>query len=216
MATPNIDSLFPLLLPDLPECPLDTVRMAVRRACRHFCRESTAWRKLLTPIPLIDAVHEYPLPIPANTETVLVCNVYNPAGNELVGKSLDQLRQILPDWITAEGRPTYFNSLDYLNLTLYPTPVIHYAGTEYTVRVALTPTLTAPDLPAELTSRYDEALSAGALELLFAVADRPWSQPAQVATKHAQSERMIVSARIAVEHERVKGSIRVQSRRFGA
>lgn len=214
MATPNLDSLFPLLMPELPECPFDTVRLAVRRACRTFCRESTAWRVLLTPIPMEEGVGSYALTLPPNTELVTICNVYAPVG-ELSGKALDQLRLILPDWATAIGSPSFFNTLDYATLRLYPAPSAHYVGALYTPRVALMTTLAAQDLPAELTVRYDEALAAGALSHLLATIGRPWSNPARAAQEKTAFASAIAAARIAIEHERVKGNIRVQPREFG-
>lgn len=215
MATPNIDSLFPLLLPQLPECPLDTVRLNVRRACRQFCRGSTAWRVLLDPIAMVENVGKYALTLPDHTTLVLICNVYPNAG-ELTGKTLDQLRQVLPDWQNALGRPTYFNGLDYVSLSVYPKPYAAYAGQFLTPRVALAPSLDVADLPGDLTSRYDETIAAGALEFLYGIAAQPWTNAAMVPTQHGIFAHGIHEARIAIEHERVKGSLHVQPRVFGS
>ena len=221
MATPNIDSLFPLLLPELPECPLDTVRLAVRRAGREFCRQSTAWRLLLDPIAVtLDPValdrglSEYLMPVPEHTQVVIVCNVYAPVG-ELIGKSLDQLAFVLPEFRSAVGYPRFFNSLDYKNVRLYPTPVEQCVGQAYVVRAALMPTLAMPDLPEELATRYEEALAAGTLARLLAIPDRPWSKPGEAAKQQMDFDKAAVKARMAMEHERVRGNITVKSREFG-
>ena len=215
MASPNLDTLFPLLLPSLPECPLDTVRSAVRRAAADFCRQSTAWRTLLDPVLLQTGVRDYPLATPDDTEVALLCNVYTPQG-ELVGKSLDHISSAIPDWAEAIGQPRFFNSLDYAAASLYPAPAAHLEGVSYIVRVALSPKRSIEDLPTLLTERHDEALVEGALARLYAMAGRPWTQLAQVASRQAAFDRLTVAARIAVEHERVRGSICVKPRRFGA
>ena len=44
------DDFLPGILPDVPGCPLPTVRFHVHRAVMEFCRESGIWYEDLTPI----------------------------------------------------------------------------------------------------------------------------------------------------------------------
>ena len=47
------DDFLSGILPDVPGCPLPTVRFHVHRAVMEFCRESGIWHEDLTPIDLV-------------------------------------------------------------------------------------------------------------------------------------------------------------------
>lgn len=215
MASPNIDSLFPLILPEVNQCPLDMVRLAVRRAARKFCQQSSAWRLILPDaVTLVADVGQYALVVPDGAEIIMQLNVYRPLG-ELTGKTLDQIRLLIPDWQSAVGAPRFFNTLDFSTLSIYPAAGDLVAGEQYKVRVALAPKLTIADLPEELALRYDEALAEGALSLLFGMKDRPWASPARVPDLSASFDRKAWEAHTAMLHERTSGVLVAESVEFG-
>ena len=57
------DDFLPGILPDVPGCPLPTVRFHVHRAVMEFCRESGIWHEDLTPIDLVNDQRDYILPV---------------------------------------------------------------------------------------------------------------------------------------------------------
>jgi hypothetical protein len=216
MPSPNLDALFPSLLPRLPSCPYDLVRNAVREAARRFCRDSKVWRVFLPPIPVVDGQGTYALtPEDANIEVVDVHSVKNSAGLPLHPKTLDQLARVLPNWSSAVGSPVWFSVQLPMTLTVHPTPMNTPALAVLNVRVVQAPTMASGDLDPLLTVRYSEALVAGALANLFAMTDEAWSRPREVDKQTANFLRDIDLAKIDVVHEHAVGNLVVQPRRFG-
>ena len=66
----SIETLHPLVAPEVLGCPSITIDSAILRAAIEFCEKSTAWRELLDPITVVDGTAEYALTIPADARLV--------------------------------------------------------------------------------------------------------------------------------------------------
>lgn len=169
----TITDLIEQLQPDVPGCPSATLRDMLRWAQRMLCTEGTAW------------VHrEGPVVVGAKTDSP---EIETPPGAEVlrIFTLLDAGRELIPGadyWQPTAATIEFMRepSADELDGSLVCRPA---AGR---------------DMPADLLSRWDQALIHGAKSRLFAL-PQPWRdmalseyhsqyfQNAQVESKHLAS-----------------------------
>ena len=68
------DALYPLILPDVPQCAFPTVDTAINRAAQEFCRDSLCWADTQT-VSLLPNVREYAITVPDDADLVVDCLV---------------------------------------------------------------------------------------------------------------------------------------------
>ncbi|SEJ46749.1 hypothetical protein SAMN05216201_10989 [Pseudomonas linyingensis] len=184
----NTQELAESLSPELPGCPLATIRDMLRWAQRELCAEGNVW-----------IVRDGPVVVAANTP---YAEVEAPAGAE----ALRIIRLLL------DGRPLR-PGVDYRQ---HDTGVEFLCGmpdsSTLLGAIACRPAY-GQDMPAELIARWEEALLDGARYRLLRL-PQPWRDP-ELAEFHrrrfldAQSD----ARQMAVDGMQ-HGSIRMRTRRF--
>lgn len=159
VATDNLGPLAKLMLPELPGCDDLVVRMKLGAALREFCRETNAC--LITmPAKIIpndngyDYIHVPPAPNGMVIGSILSIKNFN---DTLVGWGEgDMSRGMIIIGRGARG--------DIVNVTysVYPK-----AGGEA--------------CPEWFVERYAEAITAGAMQKLLSMTNKPWSDPNRAA-----------------------------------
>lgn len=212
----SIDSLFPLVKPDVGNCPNETVRLAILRAAIEFCERSLVIDIDAAPIVLVADQPNYALTLPADTTLVEVLDLFGPQ-LPLNCQSFDDLVLKFPDWQTAKSSLPTDCAVRGGELLLVPMPSADTpAGTQLKPRVAVKPTVTATTIPDELVNRYGEAIADGALSRLLKLRNKPWSDPATAKDRNQDFQTAIDKARIDALHGLARGSLRAKPRAFGS
>lgn len=186
------DDFYPLLLVELPGCPIPTIKLALNRSASRFCEKSKAWREKLDPITAVVGTTEYEIDLlPADSRLILIDQVW------LDGREMD---------------PSLYekSTLTLLKLTTAPSA----AGT-LEVLAVLAPTLDAQSLPDVLADRWYEGVSEGAKAFLKKIPNQPWYDPTGAATAEQLFISKAAEARIESETGFVRGSMRTTPRAFG-
>lgn len=200
------DVFYPLILAELPGCPLPLVRSTINRAAKQFCDRSKAWTETLDPVPVRAGVTEYEIEAPTDALLGVLTSV------KLDGRKLDpSVEGRAADW-GNDGEPTRYAMpvIGLIELDRAPTK----SGL-LTLRAVLMPSLSAETLPDVLADRYFEAIGEGAKSLLKRMPNQPWSDPAGAQLAEITFNTKTDEARIEVDFGFVQGSMRVTPRAFG-
>jgi hypothetical protein len=164
----QIDSLFTLIRPEVPQCPDFVIEQHAVRAIRTLCERSRVWREWQGEY-LDEGIEEYPL----ETDTGEIFAVENvqtdkgvrlrPLDYELPGQDNDNMHGISgvvgytfkhPQTLWIQGTPTQ--------------------NEDIFLEVILRPKMSDTEIPDWLAEQYEDAIVAGTLSRLMMVAAKPW------------------------------------------
>lgn len=185
----TINDLVDSLIIEVPGCPLPTIRDMLRWAQRELCSEGNAW-----------IVSDGPVVVGANTP---FAEVDVPSGAETLRiiRLLQDGRELKPG---VDFRQNASNGVEFLRSVPQSVTVLG--------AIACRPAY-GKDMPAELLSRWAEALLDGARSRLLAL-PQPW-RDVQLA-EHSRRKFLDYQAEaraLAVDGHQ-SGSVRMQTRRF--
>lgn len=203
------DDFYPLILAEIPACPLMMVKNAITRAAMDFCRSSIVWRETLDPIAIKQGVDLYDLDLPTDSMLVVVMSA------KMGGITLTTVSKPSSVRWPDEGQPYAYSMPSHQAIQVHPMPY-RDEDDPLVLEVALMPTLTAGTLPDILADRYFEAIGEGAKSILKRMPNQPWTD-----VQGAMFAQQIFSvrtseARIEREFGNVRGSMQVTPRAFGA
>lgn len=215
----NLEDLYPFVLPDLPDCPDETLRQAFVLTLLDFCQTTHAWNEIADAARLSDGVATYDIDYPsgalAHTVSAVWCGAI-----ELHPASMSRISDVLPDWQTAKSNePRYYNATgDWGSITVYPTPwrpndLVQLPS--ITLRGVFIPRLTATTIPDFIAQRWLECICSGVKSRLMLQRNQKWSDEKLGAYHKGQYEELRTDARITVLAERVPGITTVRPVRFG-
>lgn len=211
----NIEDLYPYLLPEVPDCPDETLRHAVVLTAIDFCKETQAWNEIADAVTLVDGTADYDIDYPTGSVAATVLGVWCD-GKEMRPATQSVLDDNMPDWRTAtSNRPIYYNApADWGSIRVYPTPA-ESRGATLTLRGVFIPKLSATALPNFMAEQFLDCLLAGTKSRLMLQPRQKWTD-AQLAMAHKQTYlELRADARITVLSERVPGITRVRPVAFG-
>lgn len=203
------EDLYPLILPEVPGCPIPTVRMAINRAARELCTQGLAWREDAYNVYLRPDAFEYDMDADCGAE-VVVLNSAKIDGRPL---SLMTDPRALVSWGSRTGGVQRVAvSPDALRVWVDPMPSDKQV---MTLNVALRPSLRATTLPEVIVRRYEEALASGAKWFLMRMPRQTWTDGAAATVAKGEFDMKVGEARVEAETGNVTGSLRVTPRAFG-
>lgn len=175
MSTTKVETLIPLVRVEVPECPDILVQNAILRAAIEFCEKSTFWRETIDELHVSANVAEYDIETPSGaTMSEIIWATYD--DNPLTAKTESQILAY------TSGAPSYYALLNPRVIKIAPTPT--GAGI-VRLRAALKPKPTATSIRDYVYDEWSEAFYHGALERLFMMPGKPWSNP-ELALFHQQ------------------------------
>lgn len=179
MATQYLD-LLPSILPSVPDCPDNTIELAIREAAIELCEKSEAYQLELDPITSISGTYEYDLEVPSGTNIYrLLWVTYE--GNILEPVSSQLLEQRDPDWRDETGVPLYF--IRQPNDLFWVVPVPSSGVTDaIRMRVVLRPNRSSTSLDTEFVNDYYDTIVNGALFRLLRIPSKSWTNMVGAAT----------------------------------
>lgn len=185
MAFVSFSSVNPMVQVNVPECPAIIINDTVVRAAIEFCEKSTFWRYSLDNIPTVDGVDTYTLEPPLTTVVSdIIWATYN--DTPLTEKTESGIQPYV-----GPGIPTYFTLSNPRELQVAPEPG---TGGVVKLRVALKPAPNATTIEEYVLDEWSEAFQHGALQRLYAMPKKPWSDP-QLSIYHAgQFQQMVDTA----------------------
>lgn len=211
----NIEDLYPYVLPEVPDCPDETIRHAVVFTAIDFCQKTHAWNEIADAVTLTDGEPNYDIDYPSGAIAETVLEVWC-GGRQLRPISMSELGTYLPDWQTATANePIFYNApADWGSIRVYPTPA-ESRGATITLRGVFIPKLTATALPNFLADRFLDCLLSGVKGRLMLQPRQKWSDPQLGAAHNQRYLELRADARITVLSERVPGITRVRPVAFG-
>ena len=211
----TLEEFYPYILAEVPGCPDPLININLVASAIEFCTKSLAWSETTAAIPLVDAQPDYVITAPANARALMPRDVWVD-GSRMAPKTVDELAQVLPNWLTATGstRAFYNAAIPRGAIRVYPTPA-NVTTQALTIRAAFIPTPEAQTLPDFLGQYHMEAIASGAKARLLNMPNVQWSNIALGVYHRQIFDNAIVDARIVELHDRMQGSMTVAPRRFG-
>jgi hypothetical protein len=166
MATVTWQSFYPLILPDVANCPTVTVDATLAAVAADFCSRTQLWREELDPIYTINNIAEYDLDGTAVVESVLwvVCD-----GVKLTPTDA----RIIPHERLGEvNQPSHYWVVNENILRLFPIPNARYLTK---VGVSLKPSRTAVGVEDWIYETWAETIASGAIARLARVPKKEWT-----------------------------------------
>ncbi|MEW5709837.1 MAG: hypothetical protein AB1830_13180 [Pseudomonadota bacterium] len=194
MSTTLWSAWYDEVLTDVPGCPRKMAEHAIRRAAIAFCERSTCWQQTLDPMDVDAGEAEYAWELPPSTRVVRPEMVWH-GGKPLAPKTLAQLAELYQSWTTVRGTPLHYVQDNPEILRLVPIPEAALAA-GLLARVSLAPAATATGVPSWLFNRHYDAIAHGAKARLFAMKQKPWSEPGLAAYHRALFDQMAGGAQL--------------------
>jgi len=189
---PEFADMINLVAPELPGCPDPLIEKAFLDISRIFCRDSTVYRKELTPVTLVSGQGDYVLVAPDNYEVISISQAwYN--GIALLPLTRRPVRK------PTGNAPSYYLSSGTNAIGVHPIPNDIAAGGEVEVEGILRPTLDATGAAEEILERWEDEIVAGVLSRLMSNTNKAWSNP-DGSMRHAISFRRGVSKALLQSH----------------
>ena len=166
------------LLANLPGVAPPQVEEKLRQAAKEFYLQSRAWRTVLGPFDVTATQVPVVLAPPANSQIVWVREVWLQEGS-VRSRLIGNAEKITED--RDDRRPTHF----YFDpptgtVQLWPTPTETVVGILF-ASVALTVTPAAATFPDLSLTHHFEAIQNGSLARLYAMPNKPWTDPIMAA-----------------------------------
>lgn len=183
------DQFYADVLPEAIGCPIPTVERSLLRAAQEFCASTGIWWQDLDAVTTSVGAQYFILPTGGRIVKIV--------GVTLNGQDIGI---DTPNGTSAADRQrgtagaSRLQTVDLDSFTIQPTPA---DGLPVIVTAWLKPSDAAEGVPNHVGDNYAEALGAGALARILAMAGKEWSNPAAVAMKRAQFDRAIGAAKIA-------------------
>lgn len=207
MATVAIATFLPHISPKVLGCPDPLIYNALRSAAFDFCSRSEIWSTRLAAASVTSADFPYSIPTDAHAQAVRLLSA-RCDGASLTETSYDALDSV-EDWDTETGTPANYLFNEDDKLVVYPLP----SGTStLRLRVVLAPARGAELIDATLDNKWREALASGAIALLCAEPNKPWSNAEQYAYHNNIFEQGVRDARIEARRRMTTGNISVAMR----
>lgn len=181
------DKIIPLVAPDIPTCPDETLKEALAAVAQDFCARTHLWREDIEDQTTVIGQSSYEVTDCAVIESVLWVLVDN---QRMV--HTDE-RLVNPEDLTRSGKPTHFWVEQDKNIRLFYTPD---KALSLKVRVALKPSRTGKYIPEWIYQTWADALASGAVWRLAKVPGKDWSNPELAAMHKSMYEQAVTNARI--------------------
>jgi len=175
---PSLESFLPLVQPHAPGCPESIILNAIRNACIRVCTDSWLVRENLPASDIVAGVDDYTITASPGNETIgLISFLHNKL--ELGKRTEEELDIIDSGWRTADpGVATYVMAPTPDRILLNRVPAETITG-GMIVRIATRPTDSASEVNDLLFNDWRKAIKYGALEELYEIPEKGWSDMKQ-------------------------------------
>lgn len=189
----DIEELYPEIRRQVRGCPEDSMRDALLRAARVFCRETWLLRRSQV-FSCVPGQQSYPVLAPPNEEVIAVKHAQ--IQDLAPGLAIWPLRFVYQTGVNPNvgaRRPQAISFTPYTAVNLVPVPDQAYA---VTLELVTQPGADSMSIPDELGLAWQQALGHGALEWLHRTSrDDPWYEPQMAAYNLRLFNDAIVQAR---------------------
>lgn len=208
----NLSQFFPRLLPYVVGCPEPLAQQALLDSAIEFSRRSQVVTANLDFVTVIEGTSNYELDAPNNQVAIdQVLKVWY--DGTLMSPAPFETATAL---FNPAGAPRYFYGQEIdevFNLSLLPAPE-RTVRNGLLVRVSLRPTRSATQVYDILYDRHVEGVVAGAMAILMAIPDQPFSDLKMAMVQEAKARALANNARFDSMHGRVQSSLSVRMRSF--
>jgi hypothetical protein len=208
----ELSRFLPRLLPYVVGCTEPLAKQALLDSAIDFCSRTNVVSITLDPITVLQGVSTYELDTPAQTGVSAVQRVWY-EGKILAPAPYEQATEL---YNQPNGSPRFYYG-EYVDevysITLTPAPDRKIVN-GMRVRVSLTPTRTATQVHDILFDRYAEGIVHGALAILAAVPDQPFTDPVMAGASAIKARAETAIARGEAMHGNVQSSLSVKMRPF--
>jgi hypothetical protein len=187
MANKSTNDFLPLLIPELPGCPEETMRAALAAVSADFCARTYLWREPLAPQNTAADKSTYDITDCAVVESVLWMLI---DGDKLIHSDPRHMRQ---EDFDRKGKPTHFWVVSDTAVRLFPIPDDTYP---ITAEVVLKPSRAARTIPSWIFETWADAITSGAIWWLAKTPGKEWSNPDLAMMHRKIFEQAIAQARI--------------------
>jgi len=179
----NIRDFSRFVTSDVPKAPQSSVAVALVDALRDFCQKTYLWRRMSDWTDLLAGQSTYGFSSPDGTEMCGILHVdYRPSQTvqpyEVREATEDELSARRPGWRneTARALSQYISrEPSIIQFVPYPSLTDGDQLLAFRVEVAMSPTMSATEVPEFLLGNWGAVIGAGAKARLLAQQKQPWS-----------------------------------------
>jgi hypothetical protein len=165
--------------PHLPGCPEEVILDAIRDSCIRFCTDTWVIRETLQAF-LADSDEDTYTLTPLSGDAVVGIVSFRFDEIELTKTTEEELDVLDFGWRSADaGNPTMVTSPDESGIVRLNRKAIVGTTSEMRVRVATKPQSDADEVQDALLNEWFRAVKYGALELLYEIPGKGWSDQKQ-------------------------------------
>lgn len=181
------DQFFPYVQPEVPSCPSQLVRNALRDAAIEFCKFTQIWEEDCVPQVTAANIQEYQV-IPEESATYIepfeLTSVFvNDVRVDPATKAY--LDQTYPTWQTDKAdTQVLYTQTDYRSILLVYTPSV--SGRSIRMRAILRPKRSSTSTGQRLLDDFYSPITKRAKEQLMVMAGKSWANPLRAAGLHKE------------------------------
>jgi len=173
VATVPFTDWLPFVLPHAVGVPDLLATKSIQSACIDFCNQTNWWQGTLGPITLSTANVPYTF-VPPTGATVaqIMSAIYK--GIPLAHTNIDELTNKVLNWRDHTGDPRAVFQEQPGIASLYPAPAVG-GSYDVTFRVSYAPLRASTTIDQQVFEAFQDEIAAGALGILFAMPQKPWT-----------------------------------------
>lgn len=205
----TLSAFYPLLLPELPDCPEPMMDLHLREVARDFCLRTSAWAVPFDAVNLVALQASYDLDAPESDAVVTRLTKLTVNTLLLWSDTDPAMDKDAPKYRRA--KPPFTVSNDLLQITL-ATDEVPTAATTGGLQLegVLQPSRGATTLPDFLLTVYSDAMRVGTLARLMVMGNKPWTDRALASDYRTQWEQKVGYAAYQVDVGNTRKTLRVR------
>ena len=175
MATTSYESLFPDVIPVVPDCPDSLIERNIRSAVIEFCEKTGIYQAELDPLTTVGNIYEYDLEAPNGTVVHKIMSaVFD--GKDIEPISTGLIEQRKPPWrdLANAGVPEYYIKQGQSLVWLVPVPSTTMVSSTV-IRAQLKPTSSPSGCDSDIMAEYRDTIINGALFRLLRTPGQTWT-----------------------------------------
>lgn len=186
------DQFLPMVMPELPGCPVPMVMDAALETIEEFCKRTSCWVEMAEPITTRAGEALYQIEVSTGAR-VLDLQAASANGYPMTPRSMRDIALRTPGWSTATANaPAHYELTGIAEMRVWPKPAVD--GTELVVIARLAPSSPLNDLPDAVMINYSRAIANGVKARLMIKQKTEWFNPQMAVAYGGLYEQAVAEA----------------------
>ena len=205
---------IPHVQSDVPGCPREVIKDAIRKTCIDFCQRSNYWRHELETMDLIKDEPDYEFEPFRDTFVTSIRSMVTDDGH-VHPRTEEELDDEDHNWRDLTNtRPSFYIAFFPGEFRLVPFPTETVVGV-LKILVALAPTRASTEVWEDIFTHHLTTIQYGAQSRLLDISKKQWTDHALARVRDAMYRRKVSGAIIDAKKSYSNRTLRAKAREFG-